>query len=179
MLHYNCTISAAVMAHLPDYDWKEWLFRKIPKGFWLLKKNRKRYLRWLAERLQIRRMSGWYLLTRRDFEDNCGNNLLKQFAGSPCLLLKDAYPRYPWKEWMFRRVPLGFWNSAENRKRYMNWLGEHLGYEEPTDWYQIRRSDFLKNYGGGLLASLSSYKELLKEHLPELDWEQETLRAGT
>ncbi len=92
LLHYNCTISAAVMAHLPDYDWKEWLFRKIPKGFWQLKRNRRRYLKWLAERLGITRMEGWYHLTRRHFEENCGNNLLKQFAGSPCLLLKDAFP---------------------------------------------------------------------------------------
>ncbi len=175
LLHYNCTISAAVMAHLPDYEWKEWLFRKIPKGFWHLKKNRLRYLKWLADRLEIRRMEGWYHLTRRHFEENCGNNLLKQFAGSPCLLLKDAYSRYPWKEWMFRRVPLGFWKRRENRRRYMDWLGKHLGYKTPEDWYQIRRSDFLQNYGGGLLASLSSYKDLLEEHLPDLDWNREAL----
>ncbi len=57
----------------------------------------------------------------------------------------------------------------------MEWLGKHLGYKTPEDWYQIRRGDFLQNYGGGLLASLSSYKQLLEEHLPALDWDKETL----
>jgi hypothetical protein len=33
MLRYDGTVSLAIMSHLPNYDWKEWLFDWTPKGF--------------------------------------------------------------------------------------------------------------------------------------------------
>lgn len=170
LLHYDSTISKAVMAYLPEYDWKEWLFRKIPKGFWNDRRNRRRYVQWLGRKLGITRMDQWYAVTRHHIEGNHGNNLLKRFDGSPYQLLKDVYPRYDWKEWMFARVPYGFWRKRENRRRYMEWLGKRLRYRRPEDWYRIRRSDFLENFGGGFLASKPSYLTVLREHLPHLTW---------
>lgn len=34
LIRYRSTVSAAIMAHLPHYPWKEWLFSSTPKGFW-------------------------------------------------------------------------------------------------------------------------------------------------
>lgn len=176
LLHYNSTISAAVMANFPHYDWKEWLFRKIPKGLWNSRENRRRYLDWLGNKLGLTDLDGWYSVTREQIEANHGSNLLKMFSGSPYLLVKDAYPEHDWKEWMFARVPLGFWRKKENRRRYLQWLGRRLGYRRARDWYRVRKEDFTQHYGGGLVASVHSYLNLLQEEFPDLDWSPDTVR---
>lgn len=177
LLHYNSTISAAVMANIPHHDWKEWLFRKIPKGLWHSRHNRRRYMEWLAGKLRLPGLEGWYTVTRSQIEAHRGSNLLKLFAGSPYLLVKDVYPHYDWKEWMFARVPLGYWKSRDNRRRYLKWLGRQLGFRKPTDWYRVRKEDFTRNYGGGLVASYRSYIDLLQEHLPHLRWQRQAPRV--
>ena len=35
-------------------------------------------------------------------------------------------------------VPAGFWEVAENRHRYLRWLGKELGFRRPEDWYRIQ-----------------------------------------
>jgi hypothetical protein len=52
----------------------------------------------------------------------------------------------------------------------MAWLGQRLGYARPEDWYQVTARDIRNNYGGGLLARFRSYKDLLKECIPDLEW---------
>ena len=162
---YNNTVSAAVMAYKPRYDWKEWLFRVTPKGFWHLRKNRLRYVRWLANRLGIERASDWYRVTDNDFKQNCGQELLRLF-GSPMAILKDCYPRKTWYEWMFARVPVGFWEEPRNRLRYVRWLGKRLRIKRPADWSNVRQRDIRAHYGGALLARYGSYTDLLTECVP-------------
>jgi hypothetical protein len=171
LLQYDSTVSTAIMSNLPNYDWKEWMFDKTPKGFWHEREHRKRYMIWLGKRLRFKSKEDWYSLTGDDFNANYGNQLLKLYHGSPIAVLKECFPRHTWNEWMFARVPVGFWNSLENRTRYMRWLERKLKFKRPKDWYKVRRHDFLANYGGGLLARYRSRFDLLKEYMPELDWE--------
>ena len=171
LTHYDSTVSAAIMSYLPNYDWKEWMFDKTPKGFWHERKNRKRYMIWLGKKLGFKSISDWYSVTGDDFHANYGSQYLKLYGGSPIAALRDCFPRYTWNEWMFARVPVGFWNKRENRKRYMRWLGKRLKFKRAKDWYKVRRQDFRANYAGGLLARYWSYFDVLKECIPELDWE--------
>ena len=69
---------------------------------------------------------------------------------------------------MYRR---NFWDDANNRRRYMDWLGEQLGYRRPKDWEQVTHLDFIEHHCGALLNRYSSYLELLQEYLPGIDWE--------
>lgn len=76
-------------------------------------------------------------------------------------------------EWLPGPVPWGFWNDRENRRRYMHWLGRMLGYDHPDDWYQVRCSDFRKNYGNGLLKRFSTSPiGLLRDFLPNRNWKE-------
>lgn len=163
LLHYNSTVSAAIMKHLSDYDWKEWMFSKTPKGFWDKKKNRKRYLDWLGKKLGIKKPEDWYKIKRKKYEANYGNNFLKLYDGSPCSALKDVYPRVAWKEWMFARAPLGFWKDRENRRRYIRWLARELGIRSEKNWSKIRRVDVRNNHGRGFLAAYSSFASLMQD----------------
>jgi hypothetical protein len=58
----------------------------------------------------------------------------------------------------------------ENRKKYMNWLGNRLGFTEWKDWYKIKGPDFDLNYGGGLMrhyhdSPSAAVMHILSEHV--------------
>ena len=168
LLHYHSSVSEAVMSHLPDFDWKEWMFASAPHAFWTSRKNRHRYLKWLGEQLGYRHWTDWYALKGKDFRRNFGGECLKYYK-SPTAAVKDLFPRHAWCEWEFSRVPKAFWRRPENRRRYTRWLGETLGLRRLTDWQRIRARDFLNNCGGGLVFAVGSYRNLLRECLPKLD----------
>ena len=168
MLCYDCTASLAIMNHLPNYDWKEWLFEPTPKGFWHKKVNRRRYMTWLGKRLGYKSLGDWYHVTDTDFAANKGKQFLKLYRGSPIKALEDCFPSYKWNEWMFARVPFGFWDRAENRRRYIRWLATQLKIKTPKDWRRVRGTDIQANCGGGLLVRYHSYLDLLRECVPEL-----------
>jgi len=170
LLEYSSTISAAIKAYLPRYDWQEWLFSGTPKGFWDERRNRRRYLAWLGERLGYKKPEDWYAVTQHDFYAHRGIQFLKLYDSSPMAAVKEFLPRHPWKEWKFARVPVAFWKEAKNRQRYLRWLGSQLGFKRSVDWRRIRRHHFLENCGGGLLAQYPSYLDLLEEFLPKIDW---------
>jgi hypothetical protein len=50
--------------------------------------------------------------------------------------------------WLYGPVPPGFWELAENRQRYVQWLGEQLGFTTLEDWYRITRRHFQCHRGG-------------------------------
>jgi len=66
-------------------------------------------------------------------------------------MLNAIYPEYKWLEWKFNSTPKNFWIIKKNQKKYMDWLGEQLGYKNYEDWYKIRRYDFWDNYGSGFM----------------------------
>jgi hypothetical protein len=169
LVYYNSTVSAAVMDFLPHYDWKEWLFSRTPKDFWRVRKNRVRYIVWLAARLEYKRPRDWYQVTADAFIENCGRELLRLFGQSPMAVVMDAYPRTRWHEWMFARVPAGFWEDPKNRLRYVEWLGTKLRIRRREDWARVGRIDICENYGGALLLRYHSYTELLDECVPQLN----------
>jgi hypothetical protein len=138
------------------------MFAKTPKGFWDNRKNRIRYMKWLAKRLGITNSSQWYNVGRNQFEENNGNQLIKFYDGSPLAAVMDCFPKQKWEEWRFARVPVGFWKKKANRERYLKWFEKLHGIRKPDDWNNIRRLDLKQNYGGGLLAMYSSVNSLLK-----------------
>ena len=53
------------------------------------------------------------------------------------------------------RVPNGFWDSLVNRRSYLDWLGQRLGYRCMDDWHGVTIDDFRRNGGNGLMAHYS------------------------
>ena len=166
LISYDSTVSLAIMSYLPNYDWKQWMFDKTPKGFWHEKKNRRRYMTWLGERLGFKSAADWYSVTEPDFRANYGTQFLRLYGGSPMAALRDYFPRRAWNEWMFARVPRDFWDKLANRKRYLRWLGKKLKFKKPMDWHRLKRKDFPANYGGGLAARYHSYTDVVKGCIP-------------
>jgi hypothetical protein len=169
----NCkkAVYSVLMEFYPKYDWKEWMFKTSPIGFWAVRKNRIRYMHWLGERLGLQDPEDWYSVRRDDFVDNHGIGCLRQYHQSPPLAAMDLFPKYKWQEWKFQKTPCGFWDKVDNRIRYMQWLGKQLGFHRPEDWRRIRKTDFINNFGDGLLSIRGSYFKILQEYLPDIDWQ--------
>ncbi|MCP4661260.1 MAG: hypothetical protein GY856_38135 [bacterium] len=148
---FEWKVAEVVRLHFPEYDWLEWLFDKVPIGFWADSHNRRRYMDWLGEQLGFKKPRDWYKLTKEDFYNHDGGALLAQFRSSPTMALKDYMPDYDWKEWLFSQTPRGFWKKRSNRRRYIRWLGEQVGCNRPEDWLRLRWKDFADNKGLGLI----------------------------
>lgn len=64
----------------PDCDWLPWKFENVPVGFWQDETNRKWYLGWLAEQLELKSADDWQSLTAKDLRQNSGDRLLPKFT---------------------------------------------------------------------------------------------------
>ncbi len=47
-----------------------------------------------------------------------------------------------------------------------------LGFRRPEDWYHIKSSDLASRHGSSLLQRYSSLCDLMREFLPQLDWDR-------
>jgi len=137
---------------------------------------------WLGGQLGFDRPADWYQLRRSDFARNHGHGFLKQFAGSPIAAVRDYLPTRDWKEWLFRQVSPGFWQSEPNRIRYMKWLGRRLKFRRPEDWYRVTVRCYRENSGLGLLAIFTnSPARTVMSCFPDEDWKEwlfNTVPAG-
>ncbi len=89
--YFQGSLLSALHEYLPTYDWKPWLFSKVPNGFWTLPNNRRRYFEWLADRYGLHGLDDWKALTRRAIHDSSGATLLcDQYAGSLGRLIEDV-----------------------------------------------------------------------------------------
>jgi len=176
-LKYHASPLAALQEYRPNVDWKEWLFKSAPQGFWKNRGNRRRYMVWLAGELGIHKTEDWYRVCKEDFHANNGGGFLSNVHhDSPIAAVKEFEPDYPWKEWLFHSVPKNFWRNSANRCRYMNWLAEKLDLQTPAAWERVSKQDFYANGGGGLLANyygdspvnaVAEFLELTREPVAE------------
>lgn len=177
--YYGDSPTNAVKEHLPDYDWKEWLFKHSPSGFWQSAENRRRYMDWLGNKLGYCEVKDWYQITQALILRNYGRGFLSGVGKSPFNAVKEHFPNFDWKEWKFKNVSLGFWDSQENRRRYIQWLGEELGFKKPEDWYQINNTLIRKNYGARFMTlENGSPTQIVKKYFPNYDWKEWLFLGG-
>ena len=110
----------------------EWTREKpVVDGFWKNKRNRSRYMKWLAHQLGIKCPEDWFKISKNAFYRNRGSGLLACYYGdSPIRALREYKKEITGKEWLFNSTSQGFWSKQENRRRYLEWLGEELHVKE-------------------------------------------------
>jgi hypothetical protein len=159
---------AIVRDYLPHYPWLEWRFPQVPQGFWDQRANRRRYLDWLGQQLGFQQSEDWYQLSTRQLCRWYGRSVLKKFKDSRVAIFKEYLPKGDWQEWLFRKSPNGFWRQRANRRRYLDWLGQQLGFRRPEDWKRLQVADVLNHRGKGLLKHFQFRIEpLVKEYLAD------------
>ncbi|MFW6059087.1 MAG: hypothetical protein ACODAQ_02835 [Phycisphaeraceae bacterium] len=172
---YHHSPLAALRDYMPNHPWKPWLLTSSPQRFWHDRRNRIWYMDWLGQQLGFETIEDWHQLSQQDFHDHHGTGLLGMYYGnSPLRALKDYKPRVKWREWEFGAVTQGFWQKRENRIRYMNWLGEQLGFRKAEDWYHVTRRHFRENRGEPMLRAYPEALPIhaLREYMPDVDWKE-------
>ncbi len=165
--HYGSP-SRVITTLFPNHDWKPWLFRTAPNGFWENRKNRTEYLRWLGKQLGYKKPEDWYAIRVSDFVEHHGITLLSSRLLS---IVKELYPKFQWQEWKFSITQRGFWQQRKNRRRYVKWLEGELGVSRPADWYDVTYDDITENHGAGILDFFQfDPMALLREHYHRFSW---------
>ncbi len=181
--YYNGSPIQFVIDIFPEYEWLEWKFNFVPQGYWKNINNLKKYAIWLGKELGYNKREDWYKLTLKDIRAGCGCGAEKRFKSSTALFVMKVFPEFNWLEWKFKRVPLGFWNDKDNRKKYFIWLGKELGYEKMEDWYNLLIAHFQENRGYGMLEWYDGGRrfgarkrrniyEIAMEVFPDFKWEK-------
>jgi hypothetical protein len=62
--------------------------------------------------------------------------------------LKEFYPDHQWTG-RDQIKPYGYWNSFENRLKFVKDLEAKYNIKEPADWYNITVQTVFDNDGGG------------------------------
>lgn len=108
---------------------------RMPNSFWTIQKNQREFLDELGTKLGILKLEDWYSMKTSDIINAGGRKLINQFRSSLCLTLMSAYPEFKWEPWRFKNTPRGYWESPENGKSYLDWVGEKFGIEDVRDWW--------------------------------------------
>jgi len=92
--------------YLPEFDWKPWLFRRVPSNYWNDSANRYRYLVWLGKRMGYRGPSDWYNLTSEDVIRSGGASVFDCVYGNRLEnLFRERYPNHAWQPKPRRKAP--------------------------------------------------------------------------
>jgi len=164
LAHFGNSLQQTLVSLWPEYPWKLWLFEKVHNGFWSQEINRREYLTWLASELRISQHDQWYKISYETIVDKNGTGFLEFYGKSLQTALIRHFPEYPWKPWLFERVPVGYWNQELHRKQFLQWLELELGIFVHDNWYNVRVEDihsrggsaFLDYYNGSLSIALSA-----------------------
>src|SRR3569623_603660 len=82
--------------------------------------------------------------------------------------------------WLEGRVPAGYWEEPANRRRYMWWLGQKLGFKKLDDWYRITTNDIKRDRGAVVLYAYwkSSAVAAVQETFPNHEWNEWLFRQA-
>ncbi len=147
---------------------KAWEKGRVPPNFWSNLENQKDFIDWLAKKHNVQCMDDWYQVPSRAFPIR----LLTIYNNYHIRILAAHFPEYEWHEWKFLRTPHNFWASLKNRRRYMDWLGDRLGYSKIEDWYSVTATDFHDNFGHSMISRYYSncYQRAVMDIYSEFNW---------
>jgi hypothetical protein len=80
--------------------------------------------------LEIKDPSDWYSISRHDVDNHGGYSLLHHYYNDHLgKALQTLYPNIEWQQWRFARVPTGYWDSMENQRKFMEYIGNRLDFQ--------------------------------------------------
>jgi len=150
--YFGGSLQNALVSLYPNYEWKPWLFEKIPRCLWSNLSNRRNYMKWIAQELFFKCSDDFYRLERNDLEKRGGRGLLalykrngprlcldSSFSGNRFLLhsgdalqrlLVELFPEYHWRPWRFSTpVPVRYWFVESHVRDFLEWFRSELSKE--------------------------------------------------
>ena len=155
----------------PEVDWLAWKFPNVPNGWFDAEENQKKWLAWFEKEKPITSVEQWYEATNAWFDHNGADTFLKRFNDSQQKLLMHHYPCL--KPWLFNSgVPSNHWDDDENKREYLDWLGEKIGViNDLDDWYGVDQKALTKNGGGHLVTGHGPLYNIFSKAYKDHDWD--------
>ena len=171
LMQYGFKTVQLIRELYPKQEWHPWMFKQVYQGYWKKKSHRLEYLNWLGDQLGFKKEADWLQIKRQDFADHFGGTLFADhYAKNPLKAVKELFPKCDFKPWEFQQVPNGFWDDPKNCRQFIVWLGKRLGFKKKNDWYQVKRTDFKANCGGGFIKRFKTPLFGLKAAYPNHNW---------
>jgi hypothetical protein len=169
---YNNSPQQALADVYPHHKWLPWKF-KLTRRVWENVSNRNQFLQWAADELGVTKMEDWYQVSVPQISSlDGGSSLVAYFGGSLPSAIMVTMSHHTWLPWLFNPAPRALFENADQRRRYMEWLGKQLGFSRMEDWYTITKVHFEKNKGASLLAHSfgNSARRAAMETFPDHSW---------
>ena len=127
---------------------------------------------WLFLKMEFQQTEDWYNIKAKHIQSYGGDGLLTKMSGhSPPKLVMSVYPEHNWLPWKFGKVPVGYWNTKDNQRKFMDWFATQSGIYCMEHWQSITKKQIVKKGGEGLLAKhKNSISRLLMYVYPEYLW---------
>jgi hypothetical protein len=170
---YNQDRMRIVNEIYPEVDWKPWLFKRMPINTWSDPLVVREYLDWIFEQEGFSDYTDWYSIKRKDLNKYPGSTIFNnKFGGSHRVAIKEYYPEYDWKDWLFFHSPPGYWIDDDNCRKYLEWLANELNFSELDDWYTLDQNRLNANYGHGMYRRFSgSPEKMIRYFFPHHEWD--------
>jgi hypothetical protein len=164
---YQSSVARLIPALLPQHAWKPWKFADgVPASFWDQKSNLVLLIKMLEKELKITKAEDWYKVTLATLGKHAPSSVFRRHHLSE--LLQMAYPTQTWLPWKFSfGVPPSFWEKAENKVRFVEWLAKDMSIKQLDDWYKVTSSQ-IKDRGGGIKQR--EFAQMLRAMYPEHTW---------
>jgi hypothetical protein len=124
--------------------------------------------------LNITKYEDWYSITYQKFmsvDKSLPYYIWKRGPGSLPDAVASAYPEHTWHVWKFLKVPSGFWDSRENRRKVLSYIATQLNVKELADWYRVTNDQFRDASGGSMLSRHNNHlRLLLQKEYPDHEW---------
>jgi hypothetical protein len=172
---YKGSPSSLVSSVFSEHIFSPWLFRTVPKGYFKVRENRRRYVEWLRAAVGV---ASTEELDSNNYVENHGRGLLVMYGGSPQRIyesLDESDARVEFSDASNRSYKSHrYWFSIENQRAYADKIGVEIGVREKdlSPWYNVTSKKLFRKFGGpGLLHQYrGSLSAMLRKIYPEYDW---------
>ena len=154
--------------------------KKAPDGTWQIKRIRVDYIKWLRKKLKINKLHGFYSVNYEIFYKNYGQGLthskdIKTGERFTILnLLKESYPNYDWKFWLFDHAPNDVWKDKKNQRALFDWILKKEKIKVNTNKIYNLTSSKFKKYKGSktIMLYYKNFFECLEKLYPEIKFDR-------
>jgi len=154
----------ALQAAFPEQDISLHCMRRVPRGHWEELRNQREAVDEVAARHGIKEPRDWRKLKYRDMVREGLSVVLNKYGNSVFRMLQAVYPEKDLQEHECREhVMRHYWDSAENRAKFLTRLKAAHTIESTSDWQKITVHDIARAGGQGLLQRYGGVGGLIQD----------------
>ena len=164
------SIFDALKSIYPDENWNFFeITNKIPISYWNSIDNQREFFNYLSNQLNIHSLDQWYSIPLQSIRKFGGSNLLAS-QGKIYDILKNVYPDFNWKIYLFIPIPNECFSDIQIHKDYLNDLAIQFNVKSKQDWSKITNSHFISYNGSWMLSIYNNIFNILCTLYPNEDW---------